>query len=108
MNVEISQVFEEELPAILLRNAEQARAFNAKYQMHILGAGSWHLDLSPSGPRVSPGEHPADCTVTTTIEDFQRIRANPGLGLQLFMTGKMKVSGKSFLATKLQKLFSFK
>ena len=108
MDAEVTAIFESELPAILARNAAQAHGFNATYQMHVVGAGSWFLDLSPTGPQVIPGVQPADCTVTTTVEDFHRIRAKPSLGLDLFLTGRMKVVGSTFLATKLHKLFSFK
>ncbi|SRR6266542_980923 len=108
MAVDIPKLFNEQLPDILTRNADEAKAINAKYQMHITGAGSWHLDLTSSGPSITAGEEPADCTVTITAEDFQKLQENPAAGMQLFFAGKLKISGNQLLGMKLQKLFSLK
>jgi putative sterol carrier protein len=44
--------------------------------------------------------------ITVAHEDFLKMLTNPALGMQLFMTGKLKVAGDPMLAMKLQKLFS--
>jgi putative sterol carrier protein len=108
MAVDIPKLFNEQLPAVLNKNVAEARSINATYQMHITGAGSWHLDLTSSGPTVSAGEKPADCTVTIAAEDFQKLQANPAAGMQLFFSGRLKVSGNQLLGMKLQKLFSLR
>ncbi len=108
MAVDIPKLFNEELPAVLVRNAEEAKSINAKYQLNITGAGSWHLDLTSTGPTVTQGEKPADCTITLTADDFQKLRENPAAGMQLFFSGKLKISGNQMLGMKLQKIFSFK
>jgi putative sterol carrier protein len=108
MAVDIPKLFNEQLPDILKRNADEAKAINAKYQMHITGAGSWFLDLTDTGPTITPGEKPADCTVTLAAEDFQKLQENPAAGMQLFFAGKLKISGNQLLGMKLQKLFSLK
>ncbi len=108
MAVDIPKLFNEELPAALSRNAEEAKSINAKYQMNVTGAGSWHLDLTSAGPTVTPGEKPADCTITVQSEDFQKLYENPAAGMQLFFSGKLKIAGNQMLGMKLQKLFSFK
>jgi len=101
-------LFNEKLPAILERNKDEAKAINAKYQMNITGAGSWHIDLTSTGPSVTPGEKPADCTVTIAAADFQKLLQNPAAGTQLFFAGKLKISGNQVLGLKLQKLFSLR
>ena len=109
MAVDAKKLFNEELPAALARNAEEAKTIGAKYQMNITGEGSWFIDVSASGPKCVPGEEPADCTITITSEDFQKLIENPQQnGMQLFFAGKLKIGGNNMLAMKLNKLFSFK
>jgi putative sterol carrier protein len=108
MAVDIPKLFNEQLPEALTRNADEAKSINAKYQMHITGAGSWHLDLTSNGPSVTQGEKPADCTITILADDFQKLQENPAAGMQLFFSGKLKITGNQMLGMKLQKLFSFK
>ena len=108
MAVDIPQLFNEQLPAILAKNAAEATSINAKYQMNITGAGSWHLDLTQTGPTITSGQKPADCTVTITAEDFQKLKENPASGVQLFFGGKLKITGNQMLGMKLQKLFSLR
>jgi putative sterol carrier protein len=109
MPVDTKKLFNEELPAALAKNAEEAKTIGAKYQMNITGEGSWFIDVSASGPKCVPGEEPADCTITITSEDFQKLIENPQQnGMQLFLTGKLKIAGNNMLAMKLNKLFSFK
>jgi putative sterol carrier protein len=108
MAVDIPKLFNEQLPAALTKNADEAKAINAKYQMNITGAGSWHLDLTSAGPTVTQGEQPADCTITIAADDFQKLQENPAAGMQLFFSGKLKIAGNQMLGMKLQKLFSFK
>jgi putative sterol carrier protein len=108
MAVDIPKLFNEQLPAALTKNADEAKSINAKYQMNITGAGSWNLDLTSSGPKVTQGEQPADCTITVAADDFQKMYENPASGMQLFFSGKLKIAGNQMLGMKLQKLFSFK
>jgi putative sterol carrier protein len=108
MTIDPAKLFNEQLPAILARNTEEAKSINAKYQMNITGAGSWHIDLTSTGPSITAGEKPADCTVTIASDDFQKLLQNPAAGTQLFFAGKLKISGNQMLGLKLQKLFSLK
>jgi putative sterol carrier protein len=109
MAVDVKKLFNEELPAALQKNAEDARTIGAKYQMNITGEGEWNIDVSSTGPACKAGEGPADCTITIAAEDFQKLVENPQAnGMQLFFAGNLKVTGNQMLAMKLQKLFSFK
>ena len=109
MAVDTKKLFNEDLPAALAKNAEDARTIGAKYQMNITGEGSWFIDVSATGPKCVPGEEPADCTITIASEDFQKLFENPQQnGMQLFFAGKLKIAGNNMLAMKLNKLFSYK
>jgi putative sterol carrier protein len=110
MAVDIQKLFNETLPAGLTKNAEDAKTIGAKYQMNITGegGGEWAIDVSATGPSCKPGTGEADCTITISTEDFQKMMENPQQnGMQLFFAGKLKVGGNPTLAMKLQKLFSY-
>ena len=109
MAVDVKKLFNEELPAALEKNAEDAKSIGAKYQMNITGEGEWNIDVSSTGPACKAGSGPADCTITIAAEDFQKLVENPQAnGMQLFFAGKLKVAGNQMLAMKLQKLFALK
>lgn len=110
MAVDIKKLFNETLPAALSKNAEEAKTIGAKYQMNVTGptGGEWNIDVSSTGPHCKAGTGDADCTITISDEDFQKLVENPQAnGMQLFFSGKLKVTGNQMLAMKLQKLFSF-
>ena len=110
MAVDTKQLFNETLPEAMKRNPEEAKAIGAKYQMNVTGSGEWYIDVSDSGPKCESGNPgTADCTITITEEDFQKLQENPQAnGMQLYMSGKLKVGGNPMLAMKLQKLFALK
>jgi putative sterol carrier protein len=111
MPVDIKKLFNEELPATLAKNADDAKTIGAKYQMNVTGpnGGEWNIDVSSSGPAVKPGTGPADCTITISDEDFQKLIENPQTNaMPLFFAGKLKLGGNTMLATKLQRLFAYK
>lgn len=109
MAVDIQNLFNNDLPAMLAKNPDQAKQIGAKYQFNVTGegGGEWFIDVSDSGPKVEAGNPgTAECTMTMTAEDFQKVYENPQAnGMQLFFAGKLKVSGNQMLAMKLQKLF---
>jgi putative sterol carrier protein len=111
MGVDIKKLFNEDLPATLVRNADEAKEIGARYQLNITGpnGGEWNIDVSSSGPSCKPGTGPADCTITLGDEDFQKLVENPSANaVPLFFAGKLKVTGNQLLAMKLSKLFSLK
>jgi putative sterol carrier protein len=69
------------------------------------GGGTWTVDCK-SNPGVRAGEEPADVTLELSASDWATISSNPGAAMQLYFTGKLKVSGNAMLATKLQKLLA--
>jgi putative sterol carrier protein len=110
MAVDIQKLFNETLPQGIEKHADKAKEIGAKFQMIITGdgGGEWFIDLTdpPSAKAGNPGT--ADCTITISTEDFQKLHENPQAnGMQLFFGGKLKVAGNTMLAMKLQKLFEF-
>src|SRR5262245_15272093 len=109
MAVDIQKLFNEEIPAMIAKNTDAAKQIGAKFQFNITGdgGGEWYLDLSDSGPKAEKGNPgTADCTMTVSTEDFQKLHENPQAnGMQLFFSGKLKVTGNQMLAMKLSKLF---
>jgi putative sterol carrier protein len=109
MAVDIQNLFNTQIPAALEKNAAAATEIGAKYQFIITGdgGGEWFIDLTASGPKASSGNPGgADCTLTMTTDDFQKLHENPDAnGMQLFFAGKLKVAGNQMLAMKLKKLF---
>src|SRR5690606_12660016 len=97
MAVDIQKLFNEDLPAALAKNAEAAKEIGAKYQINITGegGGEWFIDVSSSGPKAEAGNPgTAECTMTMSAEDFQKLHENPQAnGMQLYFAGKLKVSG---------------
>jgi hypothetical protein len=110
MAVDIQKMFNEDLPAALAKNPAAAKEIGAKYQLNITGegGGEWFIDVSDSGPKAEKGNPGgADCSITISTEDFQKLQENPQAnGPALFFGGKLKVAGNPALALKLQKLFS--
>jgi putative sterol carrier protein len=107
--VDIKKMFNEELPAALTKNADEAKSIGAKFQLNIGGEGEWHIDVTASGPSCKPGTEAADCTIKISSEHFQELMENPQAnGMKLFFSGALKVDGNQMLAMKMQKLFSFK
>jgi putative sterol carrier protein len=111
MAVDIQKLFNDELPAALAKHADDAKTVGAKFQLNITGpgGGEWNIDVTSSGPTCKPGSGPADCSMTLSDEDFQKLLENPQAnGMQLYFSGKLKMTGNPMLAVKLQKLFSYR
>lgn len=109
MAVDIQKLFNEQLPAGIAKNVDDAKKINSKFQLNIDGAGEWFVDVTSSGPSISKGDPGgADCVIWVSSENFQKLYEDPkSNGMQLFLTNKIKVDGNPMLAMKLVKLFSF-
>jgi putative sterol carrier protein len=103
-----SDLFDNILPASVAKNPAAAQQVGAVYVFKISGegGGEWTVDLKSATPSISRGVNPgAECTIEVTNADFVSMLQNPNLGMQLFMQGKLRVSGNPMLAMKLQNLF---
>ena len=110
MAVDIKELFNTTLPGAIEKNPDAAKEIGAKYQINISGdaGGEWYIDCTDSGPKAESGNPGgADCTIEIGEEDFQKLVEDPQAnGMQLFFSGKLKVTGNQMLAMKLQKLFA--
>jgi putative sterol carrier protein len=78
---------------------------NQSYLFDIDGAGRWKVDVEDGKITVTEGGEDADCVITTSDENFQRIVDGELNPTSAYMTGKLKVKGDMGAALKLQKLF---
>lgn len=104
-----AELFDEILPAALAKAPEKAKEVGSIYVFKIggEGGGEWTVDLASSTPSIKKEVvQGAQCTIQVDHADFINMLSNPAMGMQLFMQGKLKVSGDPMLAMKLQKLFS--
>jgi putative sterol carrier protein len=110
MAVDIKELFNTTLPGAIEKKPDEAKEIGAKYQINIAGdnGGEWYIDCTDSGPKAEAGNPGgADCTIDIAEEDFQKLVEDPQAnGMQLFFSGKLKVTGNQMLAMKLQKLFA--
>lgn len=104
----IQKLMKEDLPAILVKNADSAKEIGAKFHLVLGEAGEWVIDMSvPSVTEGSVGD--PDVKITLPSEDFERFYASPQeVGLQLFFSGRLKVEGNQMLALKLSKFLTVK
>ncbi|HEX6702729.1 MAG TPA: SCP2 sterol-binding domain-containing protein [Gaiellaceae bacterium] len=86
-------------------DASRTAGMNASYIFDIEGAGRWTVKVDDGKVDVSEGGDSADCTITTSDENFERIVAGELNPTSAYMTGKLKVKGDMGAAMKLQKLF---
>jgi len=65
----------------------------------------WTVDVKNAPGGVSEGEQgKPDCTVTVSDEDYVNLITGKANGQQLFMGGKLKISGNMAMAMKLSQL----
>jgi hypothetical protein len=102
------ELFEEQVPKALARNPDEARQVNAIYCFKIAGegGGDWTVDFTSDPPSCRQGDSGnAQCTIEVAHEDFKTMLSDPQAGMQLYIQGKLKVTGDPLLATKLPQFF---
>jgi putative sterol carrier protein len=99
-----AQEFFEGLPAKV--SPERIAGMNNTYVFEIDGAGTWTVALANGSLSVNEGAaEGADCTISASEENFQKIIAGEQNATTAYMTGKLKIKGDMGAAMKLQKLF---
>jgi hypothetical protein len=108
MPTSVKAFFDQKVPAALATNPEKAKDVAAIYLFKVSGpdGGTWTVDLVSNPPTSQAGAvGTPQCTVEATDDDFRSmIDGGMQVAMNLFFTGKLKVSGDPTLATKLSKL----
>ena len=84
---------------------DRIEGMNNTYVFDIAGAGVWTVAIADGAITVNEGESDADCTFSTSEENFEKIVAGEQNPTTAYMTGKLKIKGDMGAAMKLQKLF---
>lgn len=101
-----TEFFNKFLPEKLVGNPGLATSVNSSFQFDITDAGTWSLDLtSGTGQVVEGAIATPGCVITVAKSDWEKLLDNPGIAMQLFMTGKLKASNVG-LALQLQKILA--
>lgn len=100
------EIFETHIPNRLKNKPELIQKINSSYKFAVTGdgGGTWVVDLTQPGGKISEAASDAKCTITVAAKDFVDIingKLNPQMA---FMSGKLKVAGDMGLALKLQSL----
>ena len=97
------QEFFEGLPSRV--TPERIEGMTNTYVFDIEGAGVWTVAIADGAATVTEGAGDADCTFSTSEENFEKIVAGEQNPTTAYMTGKLKIKGDMGAAMKLQKLF---
>lgn len=95
----------QELTTYLKSRADEAPVMDLSIKLHLKGDGVIHVNSRGAKNVVSNEDLPADCTVSVTPENFQKLikgKLNPMMAV---MTGKLKIDGDMSVAMKLKDLF---
>ena len=108
MALSVKAYFDQKVPAALASHPEKAKDVAAIYLFKISGpdGGTWTADLLSSPPTCLPGAHGTpQCTIECSYADLQAmISGGMQAAMNLFFSGKLKVTGDPTLATRLTKL----
>ena len=86
-------------------DAGKTAGMHNSYLFDIDGAGQWHVTVDDGAIEVKEGSGDADCTISTSEENFMKIVSGEQNPTTAYMTGKLKIKGDMGAAMKLQKLF---
>lgn len=101
-----TELFNNKLPSLLVKHADTVKKVGTRFQVNITGVGSWHLNLTSTGPTCKAEEKPADLSITLDENTFQKLLENPNNAMGLVFSGKLKTTGNIFSATKLNSILS--
>ena len=75
------------------------------YLFVVHGEGEWLVEVREGAVRVTEGPGDADATISVSSDVFARLAARQQSPAVAYVTGKLKISGDTGAALKLQKLF---
>ncbi len=86
-------------------DTSKTAGMNNSYLFDVEGAGTWFVSVDDGQVSVTEGGGEADCTISTSEENFQKMVSGDLNPTTAYMTGKLKIKGDMGAAMKLQKLF---
>ena len=98
-----AQEFFEALPSRVA--PDRIEGMNNTYVFDIEGAGVWTVAVADGSISVTEGASDADCTFSTSEQNFEKIISGEQNATTAYMTGKLKIKGDMGAAMKLQKIF---
>jgi hypothetical protein len=108
MPTSVKEFFDTKVPSALLKHPDKAKDVAAVYLFKISGpdGGTWTADLNANPPTCVVGESGSpQCTIESSDDDFRSmIDGGMPVAMQLFFSGKIKVSGDANLAPRLSKI----
>jgi putative sterol carrier protein len=108
MPTSVKEFFDTKVPAALQKSPDKAKEVAAVYLFKISGpdGGTWTADLNATPPTCVAGEAGTpQCTIEATDADFRSmIDGGMPVAMQLFFSGKIKVTGDANLAPRLSKI----
>src|SRR4029079_5540078 len=100
---ETTREFFEGLPA--RADAAKLAGIHNSYALDTQCAGKSPVTIADGTVSVRDGEGDADCAISSTEENFQKILSGEQNATSAYMTGKLKIKGDMGAAMKLQMLF---
>ncbi|MGE0736520.1 MAG: SCP2 sterol-binding domain-containing protein [Alphaproteobacteria bacterium] len=82
----------------------QSSGFSARVKFNFKEEGVIHIDSKAQPPAVSNEDLEADCTITMSLDNFNKMVAGELDPTMAFMMGKLKVSGDMAIAMRLGQL----
>ena len=103
----VQQVFDSYLPDRLKSKTDLVEKINSTYKFVVSGdgGGTWLVDLTVAGGKITAADGEAACTITIADTDLVDVVNGKLNGQMAFMSGKLKVAGDMGLAMKLTALF---
>jgi putative sterol carrier protein len=84
----------------------RAAGKQVSYRFDVRGAGSWRLEVADGKASVAESDADADCIVETSEDVLLRIVSGEQSPAFAYMTGKIKVQGRTDLALGLRDLLA--
>jgi carbamoyltransferase len=109
--VNLTDLFIEDIRGALERNADAARRIGGIYQINITGTRTLSIDLSKEKPVLMEGAATGNpsAVIDITEKNLQILRADPeNEGVKLFYAGKIKVEGSTKNAMSFTQIFKLK
>jgi hypothetical protein len=108
MSTSVREFFNKRVTEALKRNPNRAKEVQAVFQFRVSGpdGGIWTADLASSPPSCVQGESiPPQCTVEVADQDLgAMIDGGMQVAMQVFLSGKLKLSGDTALLMRLSKI----